>query len=270
MKLSTATSVFVNYLLQDAVQQTLQIDLDGIDIWCGRPHLFRKDYSEETIREVGENIQSAGRQVVSVMPAFFRYPFSLSSPVKNIRRDSIAYMKDCIDNAVLVGAHHVLVVPNNHLAAQPKEDAKKLFLSSMESVCDYAHTKNMKLGIETVYPKLSSYMNHTNQALEVICSLGSQLLGVVIDTGHLNLSGEFFESAVNNLGDKLIQVHVNDNNGAEQQNDIPFSGTFDFEKMASVLNRCGYQGFLSIELGWNHTFDPVYAVSASVQRLRSL
>jgi sugar phosphate isomerase/epimerase len=112
MRHSTATSVFVNYQIQDALDQIIRAGFAGVDIWCGRPHLFRKDYPPETLELLRQKIEENNLVPVSLMPAFFRYPFSLSSPVEAIRQDSIQYMKDCIDNAVLIGAKQVLVVPS--------------------------------------------------------------------------------------------------------------------------------------------------------------
>ncbi|NPV69633.1 MAG: sugar phosphate isomerase/epimerase [Firmicutes bacterium] len=268
MRISTATSVFVNYPLDAAVEQVIQAGLDGIDLWCGRPHLFRNDYPAGTLAELKKRIESSGLAVVSVLPAFFRYPFSLSSPVDAIRVDSVNYMKDCIDNAVLMGAHHVLVVPTNTLYGQTLEDSRGTFIRSLETVCDHAEMRGMRLGIEVVYPRLSGYLNHTSQAIQVIRDLQSDMVGVVIDTGHLNLSKEGLQPALDGLGEYLWQVHVNDNNSREQQNAIPGDGTFDFEEMMGLLRRYDYQGFLTLELGWSYSFDPYPAVVEAVKRMR--
>lgn len=269
MKISSATSAFVNYLLEDAVDQLIQAGFDGIDLWCGRPHLFRQDHSPDSLKKLKEKIDHSGLVTVSAMPAFFRYPFSLSSPLETICEDSIGYMRDCIDNARQMAASHVLVVPTHSLYGQTSEDARKVFLHSLERVCDYAESSGMSLGIEVVYPKLSDYMHHTSQALAMIQELGSKILGVVIDTGHINLSGEDFQAALDNLGDHLLQVHINDNNAQEQQNAIPGEGNFNFARMADLLQRYGYQGFLTLELGWGYSFDPGPAVAEGLQRIRA-
>jgi len=267
MKISTTTSIFVNYSIKDAVKLVIQAGLDGIDLWSGRPHLFRKDYPVESLMKIRKKIESSGLTVVSVMPAFFHYPFSLSSPIKTICNDSINYMKDCIDNAILMGAHHVLVVPTNMLYGQTLDDSRRTFMKSLEKVCSYAEMRGIKLGIEVLHPKLSSYMGYTSQAIQVIRDLQSDIVGVVIDTGHLNLSGESFQSALDNLGDYLLQVHINDNNSKEQQNAIPGEGTFNFEGMVDLLRRYDYQGFLTLELGWNYSFDPYPALIKAIQRM---
>lgn len=269
MKISTATSVFLNYSLPDAVEQVIEAGFDGIDIWCGRPHLYRQDYPVETQAEMKQRLDMAGLTVVSLMPAFFRYPFSLSSPNETVRQDSISYMKACIDTALVMEAGHVLVVPSHSLHGQTGADARMLFIDSLGEVCEYAEQKRLKLGIEIVYPQLSDYMHSSVDAVQVIRELGSSALGVVIDSGHLNLSGENLESVLDNLRGNLLQVHVNDNDGTQQQNAIPGEGTFAFDKLIKLLQKTGYDGFFTLELGWGYTFDPLPAARESLARIRT-
>ena len=102
----------------------------------------------------------------------------------------------------------------------------------------------------------------------MIDKLGSNNLKVVLDSGHLNLSGENIESAIKNVSDVLIGVHINDNDHVQQQNAIPGEGDFNFKEFLQVLKQTGYEGFLSFELGFPYTPDPLKALRESVQRLR--
>ena len=81
MKLSIATSVFLKvYLTEDAVDEIISAGYEGIDLWCGRPHLYRKDHPAALYKELRKKMQANGLKAVSVMPAFFRYPFSFIQP----------------------------------------------------------------------------------------------------------------------------------------------------------------------------------------------
>lgn len=269
MKISTATSVFVNYSLNDAVEAVIKAGFAGIDLWCGRPHLYRHDHSPAALEGIRKKLEEAGVTPVSLMPAFFRYPYSLSSPNEVVRQDSIAYVKDCIDNARLLGSNQVLIVPTHSLKGQPVEDTRWQFLESLKSLCAYAEPVGMKLGIEIVYPRLSDILSSSAEALSIMQTLGYPGLGVVLDSGHIHLSGEDLEQALCALGSSLLQVHVNDNDGQAQQNAIPGEGSFDFGRLVRLLDRNGYAGFLSLELGWNYSFDPLPAVSQAKDRVQA-
>ncbi len=268
MNLSTATSVFVNYSIADALEEIIRAGFDGVDVWCGRPHLYRQDYSPAALQALRRRLVENHLKVVSFMPAFFRYPFSLSSPTEVVRQESISYLRDTIDNAGILGADHVLVVPTGNLHGQSTQDSRKWFTDSLAQVCRYAETHGMKLGIEVLYPALSDYMNRTRDALGVIHEIGSTCLGIVLDSGHLNLSGEDLEEAIRNAGDLLLQVHVNDNDGLHQQNNIPGEGCFDFARLVSLLRQHQYDGYLTLEIGWQYSFDPVPAVTRSLEQMR--
>src|SRR4030066_2089808 len=115
MKLSAVSSVFVNYRLADAIDKMHELGFEGIDIWCGRPHIYRKDYSVDALTKIRNKLTQLNITPISLMPAFAHYPYSLSSPIAVIREDSIGYMKDCVDNAAVIGATYVLVVPKQSL-----------------------------------------------------------------------------------------------------------------------------------------------------------
>jgi len=269
MKISTATSVFVNYLLPEAIAAIAQVGFEGIDIWCGRPHLYRSDHPPQVMMQLRQQLAVYELTPVSLMPAFFRYPYSLSSPVDAIRQDSIQYVIETIENAIAVGCNQVLIVPSHSLQGQTTEEARRLYHDSLASICLAAEEGNVTLGLEIVYPGLSDYMCSSQDALAAIGELRSPCLRVVIDTGHLNLSGEDTERVIQNLGDHLLQVHVNDNDGKQQQNAIPGEGTYDFQHLIRLLRTVGYEGFLSLELGWNYSFDPIPSVSDALVRMKT-
>jgi len=259
MKISTATSILVNYPFKDAVDAVVKTGFDGVDIWCGRPHMYRHDYSDTFIEELGNSIRSRGLRIVSVMPAFFRYPFSLTNPVQAIRDDSINYMKECAANAKRIGAQSVLVVPISNLRGQTREEARGLFIQNLAKVCDYAEQMNIRLDIEVLNPLITGFLYETKQAVQIIreLGLGHDKAGIVLDTGHLNISGENVKSALETAGDMLKLIHINDNNTKEMQSAAPGEGCFNFEDLGRLLKDTNYTGFLSLELGWQYSFDPV-------------
>ena len=270
MKVSTATSVLVHYTLESAIDKVISIGFDGVEIWCGRPHLFRRDYSEDFVFALGEKIRKSGLDIVSAMPAFYRYPFSLSNPIESVCHESVSYMTDCIDNAALVGAGYVLVVPMSCLFNQTAAEARKLFVKNLALVCDYAERKRVKLGLEVLCPGSCNFMPKTKDAVDIINELGSDCLGIVLDTGEMNLSKDSFESAFDIAGERIINIHVNDNNGIDETNSIPGEYNFDFYALRDTLQRNHYNGYLSLELGYHYSSNPVEALSKAIAVTRDI
>ena len=268
MKLGIASSVFVNYSIENTIDKVVGAGYDGIDIWGGRPHVYRNDCDEKRLIRLQKRIADNNLRVASHMPAFFRYPHSLSNPNEIVRQDSIDYMRQCIDNAILLEAELVLIVPGRSLFGQGVEDARSRLVDSIEQVCTWAQQYNLRLGIEPANRMVTDLVVTSNDALEIINKLNYPNLGVVLDTGHLHLTGESPEQAIKNLGNRLFQFHVNDNDGHNQQNLVPGEGSFDFPAFIHLLEIAGYDGFLSAELGWHYTLDPVPAAQATLARMK--
>jgi protein FrlC len=270
VKISVASSLFVNFSLADTIRLVAQTGCEGIDLWGGRPHLYRKDHGPDELREFRSLILQCGLSPVSFMPAFFRYPHSLSSPKDIVRQDSIQYMYECLDSAVALGAGILLIVPGRSLYGQSLEDAKKRLIDSIYLICQRAHQYDIRLGIEPANTAVTNLVNSAEDALSIIKELGDGNLGIVLDSGHVHLSKEPPEKAVAKAGRHLFQVHINDNDGRRQQNLIPGQGTFDFAGFLDILRKNGYAGFLSIELAWEYSLDPVPAVIESRDRIIQL
>lgn len=270
MKLGTATSVLYLYGIMDAIPIVAKTGYDGVDIWGGRPHVYRQDLSVEELKELGQIIEDHGLVVSSFMPAFYRYPHSLSNPNLKIREDSIEYMRLCLDNAAVLGAKIVLVVPDLSIYGQTREDSLQRMIDSIGVVAEYASRYDLKLGVEVLYYDETDFVNTADDALYIIDQVGTENIGVVLDTGTLNLSKEPPEEILGKLGDLMMQVHVNDNHGGEhQQNLIPGEGTYDFKGLIKILKDHDYRGFLSAELSKEYAADPEPALRTTAERLRA-
>ena len=270
MRIATATSVLFQHTIQDAIRLIASIGFDGVDIWGGRPHVYRNDLTAEDLVHLRRLIADHGLCIVSFMPAFYRYPHSLSNPNPRVREDSIDYMRQCTDNAAALGAGIVLVVPDHSLHRQTREDALGRFVESVDVVARYASQYDLMLGIEVLYFDETDLVNSADDALGIIDQLGYQNIGVVLDTGTLNLSKESPEKMLAKLGDLVLQVHVNDNDGGrKQQNLIPGEGTYDFRSLIRTLREDDYSGFLSAELTKGYADDPEPALRTTLERLRA-
>jgi protein FrlC len=271
MNLGTATSVLFQYALADAVPLVARAGYDGIDIWGGRPHAYRDDLSPDELKNLRSLIDDHGLTVVSFMPAFYRYPHSLSNPNPRILADSIDYMCRCLDNAALLGAGIVLVVPDHSLFGQSREDSLHRMIHSIDRVAEYAtQYDGIRLGIEILYFDETDLVTSADDALFIMEQVPYDNLGAVLDTGTLNLSKEAPADIFAKLGNRVLQIHANDNAGHDrQQNLIPGEGTYDFAALSRFLKEQDYQGFVSAELSKEYSDNPEPALVTTAQRLRA-
>ncbi len=269
MKLGTATSVLYQYSLSDAIPLIARAGFDGVDIWGGRPHVYRYDYTYPELENLRKLIADQGLVVSSFMPAFYRYPHSLSNPSPRVRQDSLEYMRICIDHAAVLGANIVLVVPDHSLYGQAQADSLQRFTESIAVLTPHAGQYNLNLGIEVLFDDETDLVNTSADALDIIHQIGGGHLGVVADTGTMNLSHEGPRQMLETLGSLLLQIHVNDNHAEKnQENLIPGEGTFDFAGMIATLKEFGYSGFLSAELSKEYSDRAEAALTQTAERMR--
>jgi len=270
MKISMSSFVFCHYPLKEAIRRIASAGFEGVDIWGGRPHAYRRDLDQAECGSTVRLLNDLSLATPSFIPAQFRYPTCLCSPDETIWRDSGNYIRDSITTASWLGARVVSLCPGHSLFGQRREDAWQRLCANLLDLCDFAASLGVKLAIEPADRYETDLVQTTAQALQLLDDVKRGNLGVVLDVGHCQLVGESPADAIRRLGDTLLYVHVNDNLGQRDQHLVPGQGVLDFPAILAALREVGYEGFLSTELGWDYTIDPEPATRRSADFLRAL
>ena len=97
---------------------------------------------------------------------------------------------------------------------------------------------------------LCHHVLSADEILEIIEKVGSDKLGICLDTGHLNIEkkntqGEFIRKA----GKYLKALHVHDNDGSADQHILPFArGKINFKEIMAALKEIDYDGLFNFEI----------------------
>jgi len=259
MNFSQSSFVYFNYPLQEAIRRLHKYGYQGIEIWGGRPHAYRHDLDQE-MDEIIALLDHLGMRAANFVPAQFRYPSILCSPNEIVRKDSVAYVQDAIDNAIKLGAPYVSLCPGMTLWGEDIDKGWAQLRKSLMELLDYAEGKDVELLIEPAHRYETTLILTVEDGLRMIEEIGSDRLGILLDTGHANVNGEDLAEVVTRLKGIPLHIHVDDNNGDSDAHLIPGEGIIDFAPFAQALKEIGYQGFVSAELGFQYTFDPDPAV----------
>jgi protein FrlC len=270
MKLSLSSFIYFNYPLDEAIRRTAAAGFDGIDIWGGRPHAYRRDLSEREIAALRQLIRDEGLAVASFIPAQFRYPTSLCSSNETIRQDSVRYIQDSIETAAALGSPIVSVCPGHTLYGQSKEDGVQRLGESLWAITEFAARHTIRIAIEPADKYETDLLLTCADTLELVEKLGYENLGVLLDNGHAHVVGESAADAVRLLRDKLFHVHVDDNDGVRDQHLVPGEGNFEFPPFVAALRNASYDGCLAAELSWDYTFDPDPPARLTVEHMSRL
>jgi fructoselysine 3-epimerase len=268
--ISLSSFIYLNYPLPEAIRRISQAGFDGIDIWGGRPHAYRKDANQAELAQIRQLLSDLNLGVASIIPAQFRYPVSLCSKNEVIRQDSVVYIKDNIQNAAALGSPVVSVCPGHSLFGQSTTAAWDCLRQSLDEICLFAAANSIRIAIEPADRYETDLINNIPDALRIIDQLGHENLGVVLDNGHSHVVGEDPAEAAVLAQDRLFHVHVDDNNGLRDQHLVPGQGSFNFVPFLESLVKTDYQGYLCVELSWDVTVDPDPAALQSLKYLKNL
>jgi protein FrlC len=125
---------------------------------------------------------------------------------------------------------------------------------------DYTDGTDLVLLIEPAHAAESTLILTVEDGLRMIGEIGSERLGILLDTGHANVNGENLAEVVVGLKGVPFHIHIDDNNGDSDAHLIPGEGSIDFAPFVKALKEIDYQGFVSAELGFQYTLDPAPAV----------
>ena len=269
MRFAQSSAVYFNYSLQHAIKDLHALGYDGIEIWGGRPHMYRHDLDEQ-MGEIVALLRECEMEVCNFIPAQFRYPSVLCSDNEAVRADSVAYIKDAMDNAVKVGSPAVSLCPGMTLFDRDVAAGWKQLARSLSEIAEYNHDKGLQLLIEPAHRFETNLILTIEDCLRMIDELKSDSFGVLLDTGHCHVNGEAFEQVIPLCKGRSLHIHLDDNNGDSDAHLIPGKGGVDFAALAEALREIDYDGFVSAELGGAYIMDPTAACAKTLPILREM
>jgi protein FrlC len=269
MKFAQSSFVYSNYSLQYAIRSMGRMGYDGIVVWGGRPHMYRLDLHAQ-LPEIRDLLAEYGMEVCHVVPAQFRYPSLLASSNERVRRESVRYIMDNADNALLLGAPSLHVCAGMCLLDQSPERGWECLRRSIIEILEYMRGMGLRLYIEPAHRFESNLILTIDDGLRMIAEIGDPQLGILLDTGHLHVNGEDLAESVSKLGPLLGHVDLDDNDASADSHLAPGAGTIDFTSFPLALERAGYSGCVSAELGMQYVLNPNPIVSSCLSWMRQV
>ncbi len=272
MKLSYSTKLYYNYRLEDTIRRAANIGYPGVEIWGGRPHAYYKDMDKSAVLSVIKVIEETGVEISGFIPAQFGYPTNLCSPIISIRRDSVEYIKRSIDTSLALGCMKVSLCPGRTLYGQGYKQGMADLNASLTELVDYAINRDVLLLLEPAHMLESDLILTIEDGVRVIEEQQFENMGIALDTGHCHVNKEVLVDTVHLLSQKQIpmHIHLDDNNTMGDQHKIPGEGSIDFVPFLQALIKADYDGYLTVELGFDYTANPDAAAYKSKKVVLSL
>ena len=269
MNFAQSSFIYFNYTLQEAIRRLHDCGYQGIEVWGGRPHAYRHDLDEQ-LDGLRALLDAFGMTVPNFIPAQFRYPSILCSLNERVRNDSVAYIEDAIRNAAALGSRHISLCPGMTLAGEDLAAGWAQLRKSFLELLAHTQGTDMVLLIEPAHRFESTLILTVADGLRMIEEIGSDRLGILLDTGHAAVNGEDLAAVVRGLQGVPFHIHIDDNFGDNDAHLIPGDGRIDFAPFVRALREVGYRGSISAELGFQYVLDPDPAVEKTLRALETM
>ncbi|MBD3183635.1 TIM barrel protein [Candidatus Poribacteria bacterium] len=162
------------------------------------------------------------------------------------RETAIQTHRNLIHKAGIAGVEMIVIHPGVG-GLETEEDMDKANQIAYESICrlmDSASLSNVQLALENMLASHPGYkVSHIQKTIEKI---DSPLLGVCFDTGHAHLCDNI-EEFMETLGEKFINIHIQDNDKIRDTHIQPPYGTTDWPDFVRLLHKINYDMPLTIE-----------------------
>lgn len=137
----------------------------------------------------------------------------------------------------------VVASPWGFFEPERKAERARLAGQTLAALDGVLAEKDVVLAIEALNRFETDLTNTGEEARAVAAASGSDRVGVLLDTFHMNMEEKVPADAIRRCGDKLLHFHVSDNDRG-----VPGSGHFDFPAAAEALKGSGYDGWVVAEM----------------------
>jgi sugar phosphate isomerase/epimerase len=202
--------------------------------WC---HHWNTDflYSRSEIEQIGKWLKGYGLRLLGLHASAGQEKGWVSLR-ESERQAGLELVGNRIEmTARLGGRVIVLHVPKRPEAHMQAARFHHRLLRSLDALQPVAEEHGVRIAIEN--------MGHDDFILikKLLDEYPPEYLGVCYDAGHGNLDGKGLDH-LDRIKDRLISVHLHDNDGAADSHDLLFTGSVDWGRLAPMLASSSYAG----------------------------
>jgi len=236
----------------------------------------RFEISYEDIEKSKEVLENGGRLIGIVV---------------NASDITAALMRECIDSAALSGAGYVVLDTRGM-------DSLSGPAGILSELSDYIAERGIKIYIENGYVCRNNVYYHTEStSSSALCSLmerlnakvsvkgpadsadnaGGHIFGICINVGYANLLGINVAQFITECGKYLAVMHMNDNNGLSDQQQMPYTFTTgrgvnstDWYHIIGSLYKLKFSGYVVFDTVGTFKRTPVMLHGAMIELLRGI
>lgn len=194
---------------------------------------------------------------VSVNQCHCTITVDVASPDAARRASDLAQMHRDLDICGALGIRNMVIHPGGWMECGSAAEVRALDdlrRAAFTELAAHGERVGVRLAIENVTDFGKGVWGHrrfgaiVEELLGLIEEIGSPALGICLDTSHANIMGLNQPAAIHTCGDKLIALHISDNDGSGDQHRTPGYGTVDWPGIMTALREINYPGDFNLEI----------------------
>jgi len=208
--------------------------------WC---HHWSTDfiYSQPEILQIARWLEEYNLHLLN-LHASAGVEKDWNSPVEYERLAGIELVINRLQMTAELGADVAIL----HMQRQPFDPAEiDPYWDRLHRSLDALEPETRRLGVRLA---LENYDDDSYLEVQhLFKEYSPDFLGFCYDCGHGNMGrGEGLDQ-LERVKDRLIAVHLHDNDGSGDQHRVPFKGSVDWLRLASIIAESSYQGMVNLE-----------------------
>ena len=251
MKLSASTAFF-GRTVPEIVPLYAEAGIDAIEV--AGMNVNRLD--EYRLEEIKAECDRCGVEFRSVHLPFSR-EHSIAHPEKALRERAVSINKQVMDRVAALGVKFCVI----HPSSEPNEDELRPQLldycaENLQILLEHAHSLGIDLAMENL-PR-SCLCNTSNEVIAMLARIPG--LKTCFDLNHfLPWKGVVPDNVAHiyrlkeQVGDRLISLHVSDYHFVDEEHMFPLDGANDWRGILRALEETDYPGYFNYELNSRHT-----------------
>ncbi len=268
MKLGYSTWGMPTIPVDAAISHLAFLGFDGIELT-----IIQRFTTELSTLDTAERKRIAGllKQHNLALPAIAAHSNLMDVDPESHKRN-MWRLKGGVDLAIDLAQGDELPAVNTTTGGKPNEwETKKDFLvERVSELVEYAASRGVTIAME---PHIGAIIDTPDKVLELLEIVNSPYLKVNFDISHFEIVGLPTEDTVSALADVSVHTHVKDQRGIAPDFEflIPGEGPFDYVNYLKLMQKQGYNGFITAEVSFmvqaRKDYDPLAAATMTYETL---
>lgn len=251
--------------VEEWLDMALELDVDGHEFYWG----FTPHDDPGALERLRRHVEDQGRQI-----AMMCYSSDFTKPDRDGRRQEVVRQKRAVEVSHALGAQYCRVLSGQRRPDVSREQGLAWVVDCIHESLDFAGQNDVTLILENHYKDgywdYPEFAQRSDVFLELVDRIGDhQAFGVNYDPSNAVIGGDDPIELLEAVKDRVVTMHASDRyfeggtlddlKGREVhpqkgyadilKHGVVGEGLNDYDRIFSILNGVGFQGWISIEDG---------------------